>query len=190
MKYKVIAFLIGWVLMPSVICAQKYLSTDSKEITKNWNGNQFSSEKTLQENLKDISEVSFMNKVLQKNSIQKIFEENEMLTVFVMMDSSFSELDKEEKDALLRDNNEIESMMTRLSIPGRVDKNSLLQAVKKQGTANLATLNGRNIQITQKDGELFLTDDYGNKAKFEYFDFYHKKGLFHLINGMVFLKEK
>lgn len=190
MKFKIAAFLIMWIILPDVVCAQKYLSTDSNEITKEWEEYKFSSEKTLRDNLKDVVEMSFMNSVLDMESTQQMFDNHEMLTVFVLMDSSFSELDKEEKEALLQNREEIQTMMQKLSIPGRIDKNSLVQAVKKHGVANLGTINGENLQIIQEANELFLVAKTGRKSKIEYFDFYYKNGLFHLINGSIFLEKE
>lgn len=190
MTYKTVVFLVMWVALPGMMSAQKYLSTDSKEILKEWKGHQFSSHKTLQDNLKDSPEMSFMNAVFNQKSVQNIFQEAEMLTVFVLMDSSFSEMDKEEIEVLLQDSNRIQSVIKSLSVPGRIDKNSMVQAVKKHGVANLSTLSHENLQIIKEGNDLFLIDSHGKKAKIEYFDFYHQKGLFHLIKGTVFMEEK
>lgn len=187
MNYKSLSALLLILLFPMVISAQKYLSTDFDEIVQNWNGNEFSSHKTLLENIQDIPEFSFMTEVLKREEIQKILAQNEMTTVFIISDAAFADMEKEEKEAFLNDHRRIESLIRYLSIPGRIDKNGLEVAVNKHlEKTRLATLGNEDLQLIQQNNEVALTDSEGNIAKIIGFNFYHKNGLFHIIDGLVF----
>ena len=96
--------------------------------------------------------------------------------------SEFATLSKILKDKAL-----MSSVVKFLTIPGRIDKNGLQVAVKKHdGKASLATLNGEYLDITQKDDQLFLVDSQGKMAAITATNFYHKNGLFHIVDRLVF----
>ena len=79
--------------------AQKYSNATPANVTKEWRGLSFSSEKSLFQNL-DETDVFSKSAPLFKGDI---IADDAMLTAFVMVDSSFSELDEdaEEDDNLL-----------------------------------------------------------------------------------------
>lgn len=180
-------FLIITLFFYVSVSAQKYLSTDSEEIKQEWNGHQFSSHKTLKENLKNIPEMSFMNAVLAQPAVQKIFENKEMVTVFVISDKALKHMKKEEKNSFINNSSQIQNLIKNLTIPGRIDKNGLVVAVEKNGgMARIATVGQEDIQIEMQNGELVLKDNSGKTATISQFNFYHQKGLFHIIDELIF----
>jgi hypothetical protein len=71
-------------------------------------------------------------------------------------------------------------------VPGRLDRHSIIKAIQKSnGIAYYATLEGENLGFKEESGQLYLVDKRGNKSLISATDFYHKKGLFHIVQGLV-----
>ena len=191
MHLKNISLLLFLALSPIVVSAQKYLSKKSQEINKQWNDNNFSSSKTFVENISNASEFSLLSKILKERSLLESLDKPEMVTIFAITDKAFSTLNKKERDSVLGDKRLVSSIVKFMTIPGRVDKNVLQIAVKKHGgKAYLTTLNGENLGVTQKDGQLYLIDSEGRLAAITATNFYHKNGLFHIVDGVIFPTSK
>lgn len=184
-------FFLSIISIP-VVAQKKYLSTGTTEpIIKEYKANKFSSEKTFADNIKEAEELSVLSKVFEDTTLKNRIEANEGVTIFAMSDASFSKLSKEEKEVLLGNQSLMKDMVYHLSIPGRIDRNGLEMAVKKHGgSAILSTLQGETLHVTQKDGQLYVSDSNNNSAKVMATDYFHKNGLFHIIEGMIWLDPK
>lgn len=175
------------VVFPVLVSAQKYLSKEMDEVSKEWNGQTFSSNNTLSENLADVSQFSIMAEILKDPTIWKAIEKEEMVTVFLITDAAFYKLDKKEREALLKNKTMLKSMMNYLIVPGRIDQNGMeVSSQKHNGIAYLATLSGERLGVLQEDGTVYLVDSKGRKAALQSSNFYHKNGLFHIIDDLVF----
>lgn len=191
MNLKNISLFLFLALCPVIVSAQKYLSKESPEITKDWNEHIFSSTKTLVENIAEVPELSIFSKALEEKSLIEALEKEEMVTVFVFTDESFSKMNKKQRDSIVGNKKLMSSTVQFLTIPGRIDKNGLQVAVKKHdGKADLTTLNGEYLGVTQKDDKLYLIDSEGRLAAITETNFYHQNGLFHIINSLVFPTSK
>ena len=191
MVLKNISLLLFIIVCGNLVSAQKYLSKEMPEISKKWNENTFTSTKSFEENIGEASEFTILSKILKDNSLTEAIEKNEMVTIFAVSNEAFSKLNKKEKDSLLGNKELMVSMVKYLTVPGRIDKHGLeTEAKKHNGKFYLATLNGENLTVFEKEGQLYLIDSQGRRAAITYTDFYHKNGFFHIIDGLVFPDSK
>ena len=180
-------FLIAFCFIITSVSAQKYSSGSNSEVKSTWEGISFSSEKTIQENINEASKLSIIAKVASEDELVAALGKEEMVTVFVPMDIAFTNLSKKERESLLSDTSRLSRMVKFLTIPGRVDLNSLTTAIDKNGgTAYFTTLSGETIAAKRVDGRVVLFDSEKNIATITASNFYHKNGFFHIINGLVY----
>jgi len=182
-----ISLFIFVLLFGSAVSAQIYLSKEMPKIEKKWNENTFTSEKSFGDNIKEAQEFTFLSKILEDKALMAALDDHEMVTIFAVSDVAFSKLDEKQRDSLLGDKKLMASMVKYLTVPGRIDRHGLeKEAGKRNGTFFLATLNGENLSVLDNDGQLYLVDSQGRRAAIIKTDFYHKNGLFHIIDGLVF----
>ena len=187
MQFKILTLLLFVLNLTNPAMAQKYLSTENVEVSKEWNGNTFTSAKTFVENISESKSLQFFAEIVADEELQAVLEKEEMVTIFVIADSSFLEIPEKSRDSILGNKELTLSMVKYLSVPGRLDSNSLKMAVSKNdGKAYLATLSGEKIGVREVSGKLQLVDSENRTATIIESDFYHKKGFFHIVDGLVF----
>lgn len=170
----------------SSVRAQKYTATTDTDISKEWNSNTFNSNKTFLENIEEAKEFQYLSAAYQNPDIIAAIDNEEMVTIFAMIDDSFDAFTDEERDALLS-SSEINSIIKYHIVPGRVDSYSIIKAIEKNGgAAYFATIHGETLKITRIDNNITLVDTEGKVAVLVATDFHHKKGFFHIINGIVY----
>lgn len=163
--------------------SQKYLDKNMAEVTTTWNNAEFSSAKSVSENIASMEELSIYTQLMKDKQLQQILDKEEMVTIFVIHNDAFSDLKKKQKDSLFANKKGIEKMITFLAIPGRVDRNGMEVAARKnKNKAQFATLNGESLIVIEENGKLFLQDANGKRAAVIASNFYHKNGLFHIID--------
>ena len=186
MKNYVLVFLL---LSSCLITAQKYSNTSQDEVSKEWNGNTFSSKKSFFENIKGIQNLSFLIEALQNEDFRNKLESEEMITIFAPLDQSFLKLPKKTSDSIVNYSNGdlLKSIVKYHIVPGRIDYHSLLKSIKvNNGIAYFSTIEGEKLGIKEINGELLLFDSKNNTSIIKAYDFYHKNGLFHFVEGIVF----
>jgi uncharacterized surface protein with fasciclin (FAS1) repeats len=171
----------------ATVSAQKYKSTNSTEVSKMLGESNFTSSKTFYENIEEAPDFTILTKILKNESLRKKLESQEMVTIFAVADESFMNLPKKSRDSVLGNSKLVSAIIKYLAVPGRLDSNSLITAVEKNGgKAYLTTVEGNSLEITAQAGQLFLVDEHNNTARIIAPDFYHKNGFFHIIDGLVF----
>ena len=185
MKSVFLTLFITILFLTGSIQAQKYSATTNEKVVTTYNNLQFTSEKTLLENLSQGESFSRFASLLE-NQGESIFSEDFMGTVFVMTDSGFS-IDKDgdgEQDVLLADAEK--NLLKFLIVPGRLDAHGIRKAIENgNGKASLATLNGEKLGVRMAGDRIFLLDSQGNTAEIVATDFYHKHGFFHIISSVI-----
>lgn len=180
-------FSIAFLVFSTVSFAQKYKSLDASTVTKDWQGVTFTSTKSLQENLKQSPSFSFISEILKNETLVSELNKEEMVTVFVANNASFSSLDKEEREALLKDSNRLNSLVKFHTVPGRLDKYSIEKAISfNGGIAYFFTLEGAKLSATKVGEVITISDSEGHAATVKATDFYHKNGFFHMVEGFAF----
>ena len=190
MRFKNLLFIFCSLIITTV-SAQKYSSRSTTTAASEWNGVSFSSEKTFHENISESPKLSFISKVASEDELIAVLAKEEMVTIFAPMDIAFTNLSKKQLDSLLSDTQKLSSMVKFLTIPGRVDFNSLTRAIEKNGgTAHFITLSGEKIGVKMIDGRVTLFDSKNNISTIAASNFYHKNGFFHIVNGLIFPSEE
>jgi uncharacterized surface protein with fasciclin (FAS1) repeats len=169
--------------------AQKYTMTDQAVIEKKWNETTFSSELTFFNNIDGVAEMSYLSDLLKDEAFRTSLESNEMITIFAPLDRSLLKFPDTKRDSILNfDNGSVlRSMLKYHIIPGRIDSHSIIKSLEvNEGVVYFATLTGDKLGIKRFNGDLVLFDSMNNTAIIRETDFYHSKGLFHIVDGMVF----
>ncbi|MFT5435845.1 MAG: putative surface protein with fasciclin (FAS1) repeats [Ulvibacter sp.] len=180
-------FFIAFCFIITSASAQKYSSGSTSVAKSTWEGISFSSEKTIQENINEAPKLSIVAKVASEDELVAAIAKEEMVTIFVPVDIAFTDLPKKERELLLSNTSRLSSMMKFLTIPGRVDLNSMITAIEKNdGKAYFTTLSGETIGVKMLDGRVVLFDSEKNIATITASNFYHKNGFFHIINGLLY----
>ncbi len=175
------------VCLGTSVSAQKYLSADKTEVSKEWEGNNFTSTKTFTENISEAQQFKILSKLLKNDLLRQKLENEEMVTIFAITDSAFLQLSKKSKDSILGNTLLMNAMVKYLAVPGRVDSYTIKTAIEKNGgTAYLKTLDGQNLEVRETNGQLELVDSENRTATIIAPDFYHKNGFFHIVSGYVF----
>ena len=165
---------------------QKYGSVSTVEVESVWDGVTFSSNKTIQENIAEAPKLSIIANVVSEKDFFSEHEKQEMTTIFIPMDSAFQSMSKKKRKALLSNTAKLSAMVQFLSIPGRVDLNSLITAIdKNNGLAYFTTLSGDTIGAKMIGSSVVLFDSEKDIAKMTASNFSHKNGFFHIIDGLV-----
>lgn len=168
------------------VSAQKYLSKNQAEITSEWEGSSFSSTKSLSENISQVPQLSLWSKMLAIPATERIVGDQEMVTLFVVTDAAFMKLPKKSRDSIINNPRVAQSLIKYLAVPGRIDSHSLhKEASKRSGEFSLATLDGQKLRVRERNGKITLIDPENRTATVEASDFYHKNGLFHLIDAVI-----
>ena len=187
MRFKNTFLLLFIVFLGTTVSAQKYISAGKAEVSKEWEGNNFISTKTFAENIAEAPQFTVWTKLLKNEPLRESLETKEMVTIFAMTDTAFMELPKKSRDSILGNTKLMNSMVKYLTIPGRVDSNSLKEEVKKNGgKTSMKTLEGQTLGIKESNGELQLFDSENRTATIIASDFYHKNGFFHIVSGLIF----
>lgn len=187
MNFKTAFSVIFIIFLGVQASAQKYLSMDTTEVSKEWEGSNFTSTKTFSENLEETPQFTILTSILKSDVLRQSLAKEEMVTIFAMTDTAFLELPEKSRDSILGNKELINSMVKYLSVPGRLDSYSLKAALKKNnGIVYLATLKGEKLGVKEVNGQLQLIDSEKRTARIIASDFYHKNGFFHIVEGLIF----
>ncbi len=182
MKTK-IALLI--LLLSAGLHAQKYTNTDMSVVKRSHNGVEFSSEKTLLENLSEAPGYTTYREILEKHA-DALMPEGFMGTIFVMPDSAF-DFDPEDPEAPDLSNTGLQKdILQFLIVPGRIDEHGLKKAAtKKGGTAQISTLSGKTLMVRLDGDDILIGNTKGETARIVGSDLYHKQGFFHIVDAFI-----
>jgi uncharacterized surface protein with fasciclin (FAS1) repeats len=187
MKLKRLLIPVLAIIISGQLTAQKYTSTEMEKVTKTFNGIEFSSEKTLLENLADAGDFTIFHSFLETQG-EEIFTENFMGTVFVVVDEGFQKETEEGKETLIDVSDPVtqKEILHFLTVPGRIDAYSLKKAVEKGGgMVYYRTVSGEKLRVRLSGSDIVLADNSGNTATIIASDLYHKHGFFHIVNGLI-----
>ncbi|NLN25494.1 MAG: hypothetical protein GX163_07575 [Bacteroidetes bacterium] len=183
MNLKSVLYLVLALVFSTTLSAQKYATSSMAEVKTSWKDGNFSSNTPLSENIATASNLSDYKQLFQNNPQAKRLENEEMVTVFIVSNEGFSDLSEKQKEAFFNDKNKVAKMVAFLSVPGRIDFHGLkVAAERNNGSARLKTLEGTDIIVSTQGDKVFLEDPNGKKSEITASDFYHKNGLFHIIN--------
>ncbi|NND88517.1 MAG: fasciclin domain-containing protein [Flavobacteriaceae bacterium] len=155
-------------------------------VVKQWKTTEFSSEKTLQENLKTAEDFKILGEMLESTAITKTLEKEGMVTLFAMPNSSFERIPEAKRDSIMAHPQMATGLPKYHMVAGRIDKALLKAAVEKNGgSVKMTTLQNEKLTVSLKNDELILSDMQGNNARILASDFYHKNGFIHIIDNVL-----
>ena len=187
MQFKNLFSLLFLFSLATAVSAQKYISTKSTEVSKTLGESNFTSNKTFYENIEEAPDFTILANILKDNPIKQTWKREGMVTIFALADEAFMKMPKKSRDSVLGNNKLVNSILKYLTVPGRVDSNSLKIAIQKNaGKAYMTTVEGNNLGIKEENGQLFLFDENNNTGRIIVSDFYHNNGFFHIVDGLVF----
>ena len=185
MKLYILALVFIFQFALNNVLAQKYQNTQHNAISKSYDGNTFTSENTLLENLTEANGFSVYASMLENHS-EALFTEDFMGTVFVISDAGFERFKEENENLDFSEVSYQKAQLQYLIVPGRLDAHSIKKAVVKGGgTARFSTLLGTTLEIKMSGDSLYLQSSDNEKAQVLATDFYHKHGFFHIVNRVV-----
>ena len=187
MRFKNPLFVLILCIVFTTANAQKYNAKSKTEVKTSWNGNTFSSSASFAENISKVNDFSFLNSVFKDEELKNKLAYTEMVTIFAPLDVAFTSLSQENRDALISNRSKIGETIKFLSVPGRLDFNSIKKAIEvNNGTAYFFTISGTKLGAKMVDGKVVLFDSENNTAIVTATDFYNQNGLFHMVNGLVY----
>ena len=109
-------------------------------------------------------------------------------TVFAPTNQAFAKLPKGTVKSLLEPQNKqkLASILTYHVVPGRITAADLMRMVKKDhGRAELKTVEGQDLVVTERGRSLFLTDAKGDRARVTIPNVMQSNGVIHVINTVM-----
>ncbi|MDN3723839.1 fasciclin domain-containing protein [Aequorivita sp. SDUM287046] len=167
--------------------AQKYLSKNNAEVSRKLGESTFTSNKSFYQNIEEAPDFTVLASVLKNAPSRQKLEGMEAVTIFAIADEGFLNLPKKSRDSILGNPKIMNSIITMLAVPGRIDSNTLKNEIAKQGSNTyLKTIEGNSLRIREVNGTLQLVDSENRTANIIASDFYHKNGFFHIIDSVIF----
>jgi uncharacterized surface protein with fasciclin (FAS1) repeats len=112
-------------------------------------------------------------------------------TVFAPTNDAFAKLPKGTVSTLLEPKNKamLSSILTYHVVAGKFEAAAVIEAIKKNnGAFKVATVQGGNITLSLKDGNVILTDEKGGMATVVIADVQASNGVIHALDTVVMPK--
>ena len=109
-------------------------------------------------------------------------------TIFAPTNAAFEKLPEGTVGTLLKPENkkQLQTILTYHVVAGRLDSKAVVGAIKaSDGVAEVTTVSGDTLKAMIKDGEVWLEDENGNKAKVTAVDLEGSNGVIHVIDRVV-----
>jgi uncharacterized surface protein with fasciclin (FAS1) repeats len=109
-------------------------------------------------------------------------------TVFAPTNAAFAKLPAGTVETLLKPENKamLTSVLTYHVIAGKIDSETLMQWIKKNGGKYVAkTVQGEELTFAMDKGYVWVMDAKGNKARVTIKDVFQKNGVIHVIDTVV-----
>ncbi len=192
MKTYIFHYIAIFLFLGTAAYSQNIYADDSNRvITKTLGTDTIHSNLSLTENLSKISTFSRQLQVFEIANFDKLIENEQMVTVFVVKNNAFDFMDKKELEAFLSNSNKnnLAVMQSYYIIPGRVDEHAIRRAVTDGGgAASFRTINNKTIRFLAEGESIYLYTDAGSKSKLLETNFYHNKGFFHVTSNIPIKK--
>lgn len=112
-------------------------------------------------------------------------------TIFAPTNAAFDQLPEGTVASLLKPENKkaLVNILTYHVVAGELDSKAVVAAIKAgNGVAKVETLNGGTLTAMVEDGEVWLEDENGGKAKVTAVDLKGENGVIHVINAVALPK--
>ena len=126
----------------------------------------------------------FASYAVTANLTDKLSNDKGPFIVFAPSNNTIEGLSSEKKKFYSNQENlsQLEDLLKSHIVEGNLDKESLMQIIKKDGKAKLKTLAGTYLVVTEFEGKIVVSDEKGGKAVIE-------KSDIKASNGQVFITD-
>lgn len=147
--------------------------------------------KNIVENAVNSKDHTILVAAVKAAGLAETLEGKGPFTVFAPTNEAFNKLPAGTVDYLVKPENKatLTKILTYHVVPGKIDSRELMKWIKKgKGTAELTTVEGGKLWVTEKNGKLWLKDGKGNVAQITISDVYQSNGVIHVIDTVVMPK--
>jgi len=112
-------------------------------------------------------------------------------TVFAPTNAAFEKLPDGTVETLLKEENKkkLTTILTYHVLAGKFSAKDVLSAIKKnKGKVEMKTVSGGSLTFWEKDGDVYISDENGNKAKVTIADVNQSNGVIHVIDTVLLPK--
>lgn len=112
-------------------------------------------------------------------------------TVFAPTNAAFEKLPDGTVETLLKEENKkkLTSILTYHVLAGKFNAKDVLKAIKKnEGKVEMKTVSGGTLAFWEKEGDVYVSDENGGKAKVTIADVNQSNGVIHVIDSVLLPK--
>jgi len=147
--------------------------------------------KNIVENAVNSKDHTTLVAAVKAAGLVETLESDGPFTVFAPTNDAFKKLPAGTVETLLKPENKakLASVLTYHVIAGRIDSNTLVEWIKKNGgTYTAKTVAGGELNFMVKVKHVVVADETGNTAKITVKDVYQKNGVIHVIDTLLLPK--
>jgi len=149
------------------------------------------SSKNIIENALNSKDQTTLVAAVKATGLVETLQSKGPFTVFAPTNEAFDKLPAGTVDNLVKPENKatLTKILTYHVVAGKLDSKELMEWIRKgNGTAELTTVEGGKLWVTQKNNVLWLKDENGNTAQITIKDVYQGNGVIHVIDAVVMPK--
>jgi|SRR6185437_4653114 len=162
--------------------------TFAKEMTKMVGGAAMYPSKNIVQNAVNSKDHTTLVAAVKAAGLVKTLESPGPFTVFAPTNEAFAKLPAGTVDTLLKPENKskLTGILTYHVVAGRLTTKDLREKIKDGGgKAELKTVEGKPLTISEKDGHVWLTDEKGDKAEITIANVMQSNGVIQVINTVM-----
>ena len=186
-------FTTAVLLLSGILFSQFSMSQDKmeKEKTVEVGGAPMYASKNIIDNAVHSKDHTTLVAAVKAAALVEVLQGKGPFTVFAPTNSAFEKLPAGTVETLLKAENKplLATILTYHVVAGKLDVKELKKWIKKgNGSATLTTVQGGSIWIMQTDGEWWVKDEKGNKARITISDVYQSNGVIHVVDTVLMPK--
>lgn len=162
--------------------------TFAKDMTKMVGGAEMYPSKNIVQNAVNSKDHTTLVAAVKAAGLVDTLESAGPFTVFAPTNAAFDKLPAGTVQTLLKPENKekLKNILTYHVVSGRLTKQDLREKIKAGGgKAELKTVEGKPLTISEKDGHIWLTDEKGDKAEITIADVLQSNGVIQVINTVM-----
>jgi uncharacterized surface protein with fasciclin (FAS1) repeats len=180
--------LAGAAALALAIGATSLTPTFATEMTKMVGGAAMYPSKNIVQNAVNSKDHTTLVAAVKAAGLVPTLESPGPFTVFAPTNEAFNKLPDGTVASLLKPENKdkLTSVLTYHVVAGRLTTKDLREKIKEGGgKAELKTVEGKPLTITEKDGHVWLTDEKGDKAEITIANVMQSNGVIQVINTVM-----
>lgn len=181
------------VVTSTTAIAQKYSAGVRDHIKTYIDTDTIYANKTLYDNIKDLEQFSIATKIMELTQVQGDILALDMCTVFVPSNAAFSDWSEKDLETYLTlaYKDALKDAFLSHVIAGRMDAHSLRRMVAvNNNSAIFRSPSSVDPEVVAQGNDMYVTIPEGPKARFEHTNLLHKQGIFHVVDGFLFVAAK